>query len=171
MVNIRIESQEDVHQVHILNEQAFEQPAEANIVDKLRQKCPEYLSLVAEDGKNIVGHILFTPVVIEDTHRKIQGMGLAPMAVIPERQKQGIGSRLVEKGLKILKKQNCPFVIVLGHPEYYPRFGFERASTYGLISQWEGVPDEAFMVIAMDKTALEGISGVAKYRAEFDEAM
>jgi len=171
MVNIRIESQEDIHQVYLLNEQAFEQPAEANIVDKLRLSCPEYLSLVAEDDQKIVGHILFTPVVLEHSHGNIQGMGLAPMAVSPDRQKQGIGSRLVEKGLEILKSQNCPFVIVLGHPEYYPRFGFERASKYGLVSQWEGVPDEAFMVIVMDKTALEGFSGVAKYRIEFNEAM
>lgn len=86
-------------------------------------------------------------------------------------QKQDIGSRLVKMGLEILKSKNCPFVIVLGHPEYYPRFGFERASQYGLLSQWEGMPDEAFMVLVMDTTALEGVSGVAKYRAEFDEAM
>lgn len=98
-------------------------------------------------------------------------MGLAPMAVKPDRQKQGIGSSLVERGLEILREQGCPFVIVLGHPEYYPRFGFERASKYGLLSQWEGVPDEAFMVIVLDQTALESVSGVAKYRAEFDEAM
>ena len=171
MINIRIESQEDIHQVRILNEQAFEQPAEANVVDKLRQTCPRYLSLVAEDNKIIVGHILFTQAVIEDTGRTIQGMGLAPMAVKPDRQKQGIGSSLVERGLEILREQGCPFVIVLGHPDYYPRFGFERASKYGLLSQWEGVPDEAFMVIVLDQTALEGVSGVAKYRAEFDEAM
>lgn len=171
MINIRIESQEDIHQVRILNEQAFEQPAEANVVDKLRQTCPRYLSLVAEDNKIIVGHILFTQTVIEDTGRTIQGMGLAPMAVKPDRQKQGIGSSLVERGLEILREQGCPFVIVLGHPEYYPRFGFERASKYGLLSQWEGVPDEAFMVIVLDQTALESVSGVAKYRAEFDEAM
>ncbi len=171
MINIRIESQEDIHQVRILNRQAFKQPAEANVVDKLRQTCPEYLSLVAEDSKNLVGHILFTQAVIEATGQTIQGMGLAPMAVMPARQNQGIGSRLVERGLEILREQGCPFVIVLGHPEYYPRFGFERASQYGLLSQWEGVPDEAFMVIVMDQTALEGVSGVAKYRAEFDEAM
>ena len=91
MVNIRIESQEDIHQVHLLNEQAFEQPAEANIVDKLRLACPKYLSLVAEDDQEIVGHILFTPAIIENTGRKIQGMGLAPMAVMLDRQKQGIG--------------------------------------------------------------------------------
>jgi len=171
MINIRIESQEDIHQVHLLNEQAFEQPAEANIVDKLRLSCPKYLSLVAEDDQKIVGHILFTPVVIKHQHSNIQGMGLAPMAVSPDRQKQGIGSRLVEKGLEILKSQNCPFVIVLGHPDYYPRFAFERASKYGLVSQWEGVPDEAFMVMVMDKNVLEGVSGVAKYRDEFNEAM
>ena len=171
MINIRIESQEDIRQVRILNEQAFEQPAEANVVDKLRQNCPEYLSLVAEDGKSIVGHILFTPAVIEDTTQRIKGVGLAPMAVMPDRQKQGIGSSLVERGLEILRKQGCPFIVVLGHPEYYPRFGFELASKYGLVSQWEGVPDEAFMVIVMNQTALEGISGVAKYRAEFNEAM
>lgn len=171
MINIRIESQEDLQQVHLLNEQAFEQPAEANIVDKLRLMCSEYLSLVAEDDKKIVGHILFTPVMIEGTQGNIQGMGLAPMAVSPDRQRQGIGSRLVEKGLEILKSQNCPFVIVLGHPEYYPRFGFEQASKYGLVSQWEGVPDEAFMVMVMDKNVLEGVTGVAKYRDEFNEAM
>ncbi len=171
MINIRIESQEDIQQVHLLNEQAFEQPAEASIVDKLRSACPECLSLVAEDDRSIVGHILFTPVVIEQQHSNIQGMGLAPMAVSPDRQKQGIGSRLMEKGLELLKSQNCPFVIVLGHPDYYPRFAFERASKYGLVSQWEGVPDEAFMIMAMDKSVLEGVSGVAKYRDEFDEAM
>ena len=171
MINIRIESRKDIHQVRLLNEQAFEQPAEANVVDKLRRNCPDYLSLVAEDGRNIVGHILFTQAVIEDTGGVIQGMGLAPMAVMPARQRQGIGSRLVKRGLEILREQGCPFVIVLGHPEYYPRFGFERASKYGLSSQWEGVPDEAFMVIVMDQAALTGISGVAKYRAEFDEAM
>jgi len=171
MIEIRIESQEDIRQVRMVNEQAFDAPSEANIVDKLRQACPDFLSLVAEDGKDIVGHILFTPIVVEGAGRTVQGMGLAPMAVKPERQRQGIGSSLVKKGLETLRQRGCPFVIVLGHPEYYPRFGFERASTYRLSSQWDGVPDEAFMVIVMDQAALEGISGVARYRAEFDEAM
>ncbi|MFH1855100.1 MAG: N-acetyltransferase, partial [bacterium] len=118
MINIRVENKEDVLQVRTLNNTAFGQPAEANIVDKLRQACPEYLSLVAEDGKIIVGHILFTPAVIEDSGREVQGMGLAPMAVIPDRQRQGIGSMLVRRGLHILRDRGCPFVIVLGHPEY-----------------------------------------------------
>ncbi len=171
MITIRIENQEDVLQVRTLNEQAFEQPAEANIVDTLRQACPEYLSLVAEDGKIIVGHILFTPVVIEDPGRTVQGMGLAPMAVKPDRQRQGIGSMLLKRGLQILRDQGCPFVVVLGHPEYYPRFGFEPASRHDLKSQWDGVPDEAFMIIVFDRDSLQNVGGVARYRDEFNEAM
>jgi putative acetyltransferase len=171
MITIRIENQEDIFQVRTLNEQAFEQPGEANIVDTLRQTCPEYLSLVAEDGTIIVGHILFTPVVIEDSGRKVQGMGLAPMAVSPDRQRQGIGSLLVRGGLRILRDQGCPFVIVLGHPGYYPRFGFEPASRNNVQSQLDGVPDEAFMIVVFDRDALHNVGGVARYRDEFNEAM
>ncbi len=171
MINIRVESTEDIPQVRTLHERAFAQPGEANVVDKLRENCPDYLALAGEEDGHIVGHFLFTEAVITATDRMIIGMGSAPMAVMPERQKQGIGSSLVEQGLAILRERGCPFVIVLGHPEYYPRFGFERASKHALSSQWEGVPDEAFMVLVMDQGALEGVSGVAKYRDEFDEAM
>lgn len=99
-------------------------------------------------------------------------MGLAPMGVPPARQREGIGSRLVEYGLKILKERGCPFVIVLGHPEYYPRFGCELASKHSLKSPWgEAVPADAFMVLIMDEIAMKGVSGVARYRDEFNEAM
>jgi len=98
-------------------------------------------------------------------------MGLAPMAVLPEFQRQGIGSRLVRYGLDILRQGSCPFIIVLGHPEYYPRFGFEPASTHKIRCQWTGVPDEAFMIIILDKDAMAGVSGIAAYRSEFDDAM
>jgi putative acetyltransferase len=157
--------------VRHVNELAFETPAEANIVDTLRQSCPNLLSLVAEDGNRVVGHILFSPAVIDGSGRKIEGMGLAPMAVLPDRQRQGIGSDLVKRGLEILRDRGCPFVIVLGHPGFYPRFGFELASNHGLFSQWDGVPEEAFMILIMDHAPLEGVSGVAKYREEFNEAM
>jgi putative acetyltransferase len=80
---------------------------------------------VAEDDGAIVGHILFTPVVVEG--RPALGMGLAPLAVLPGRQRQGIGSQLVRRGLDSLRERGCPFVVVVGHPEYYPRFGFEPA--------------------------------------------
>ena len=93
------------------------------------------------------------------------------MAVHPEYQNKGIGSLLVEEGIKRLKETSCPFIIVLGHEKYYPRFGFETASKYGIKPQWEGVPDEAFMIMINDKEKMAGASGVAKYRKEFDEAM
>ena len=98
-------------------------------------------------------------------------MGLAPLEVLPTHQRKGIGTALVQHGLRILRERGCPFVIVLGHPSYYPRFEFEPASRYGLKSQWEGVPGEAFMVIVFDREAMCGVQGVARYRDEFDQAM
>jgi putative acetyltransferase len=166
VITIRPESPGDVARVRRVNELAFGQPAEANLVKKLRQACTDSLSLVAEDHA-VVGHILFTPVVVESGARSVLGMGLAPMAVLPDRQRQGIGSELVRRGLDILRERRCPFVVVVGHPEYYPRFGFERASAHNLTSQWEGMPDAAFMVLVLDAGAMTGVSGVARYREEF----
>jgi putative acetyltransferase len=168
VMTIRPERSQDAFRVRHVNEQAFGQPLEADLVEKLRQRCIDSLSLVAEDDA-VVGHILFTPVVVESARRRVLGMGLAPMAVLPDRQRQGIGSQLVRRGLDILRERGCPFVVVVGHPEYYPRFGFEPASAHGLASQWEGVPDAAFMVLVLDVDAMAGVSGVAKYREEFNE--
>jgi putative acetyltransferase len=168
MITIRPERPEDAPRVRHVNELAFGQPAEADLVERLRQACTDSLSLVAEDDA-VVGHILFTSVVVEGAGRRILGMGLAPMAVLPDRQRQGIGSRLVRRGLDLLRERGCPFVVVVGHPEYYPRFGFEPASRHGLASQWEGVPDAAFMALVLDAHAMAGVSGVAKYREEFNE--
>ena len=168
MVTIRPEKPEDAPQVRNVNELAFGQPAEANLVERLQQACTDSLSLVAEDDA-VVGHILFTPVVVESAGQRVVGMGLAPMAVLPDRQRQGIGSQLVKRGLDILHERRCPFVIVVGHAEYYPRFGFEPASAHGLVSQWEGVPDAAFMVLILNAHAMAGVSGVATYREEFNE--
>lgn len=171
MVEIREEQPEDVAAIRVVNEEAFGQPAEARIVDKLRGACEGLLSLVAVDEGTVVGHVLFSPVMIDGHDSLTGGMGLAPMAVLPACQRRGIGSSLVRAGLARLRSRPCPFVIVLGHPGYYPRFGFEPASRYGLSSQWEGVPDEAFMVLVFDEPALKNVSGVARYRTEFDEAM
>lgn len=168
MINIRPARGDDASRIRFVIEQAFEQPAEAELVDKLRRTCPDSLSLVAEDG-GVVGHILFTPVVVNGAARRCVGMGLAPMAVLPDRQRQGIGSQLVRRGLDILRERGCPFVVVVGHPDYYPRFGFQPASTHGVVSQWEGIPDAAFMVLILDLDAMAGVSGVATYRNEFDE--
>lgn len=168
MAIIRPERPEDIARIGHVNERAFGRPAEADLVDRLRKACAEALSLVAEDDDGtIVGHILFTPVAVDG--RLTLGMGLAPMAVLPDRQRQGIGSELVRRGLDALRQQRCPFVVVVGHPEYYPRFGFVPASTHGLLSQWDGMPDAAFMVLVLDAHAMAGASGVARYRDEFNE--
>jgi putative acetyltransferase len=91
--------------------------------------------------------------------------------MLPDRQRQGIGSMLVKAGIDELCERNCPFIIVLGHPEYYPRFGFVPAARHGLSCQWDGIPDEAFMVLILDEISMAGVSGVARYRDEFAEAM
>ena len=171
MITIRPEQPDDIAAVRAINETAFGQPAEATIVDSLRNTCPDAVSLVAVEGDRILGHIFFSPVCVSGGHGVIQGMGLAPMAVLPERQRQGIGSMLVQAGIDAMRERNCLFVIVLGHPEYYPRFGFVPASRHGLSCQWDGVPDEAFMVLILDKAAMAGVSGTARYRDEFGQAM
>jgi len=171
MITIRKEQRGDEEQIRLVNTCAFGQPAEADVVDTLRKACPEGVSLVAVCEDKIVGHILFTPAVIEAKEKEIGGMGLAPMSVQPEFQRQGIGAKLVQAGLDEMRKAQQPFVIVLGHPEYYPRFGFARASRYGIVSQYDNVPDEAFMILVLDRVALKGALGIGKYRAEFDAAM
>ncbi|MEW8382851.1 MAG: N-acetyltransferase, partial [Candidatus Thiodiazotropha taylori] len=148
---------------------AFDNGPEAMLVDKLRMACEDYLSFVAVEEGSVIGHILFTPASMEDS--SAVGMGLAPMAVLPSHQGEGIGSRLVRYGLEYLRDAGCPFVIVLGHPDYYPRFGFELASKYQIHSQWEGVPDDAFMIAVFDQAVIPRHGGVARYRDEFDEAM
>ena len=170
-ITVREERPDDVGEVRRVNESAFGQPQEADIVEALRRDCPDVLSLVAVDGDEIVGHVLFSPATIEANDGVRRGMGLAPMAVLPARQRQGIGTLLVEAGLARLRGLRCPFVIVLGHPGYYPRFGFKRASAHGIRCQWPGVPDEAFMILVLDPAAVAGVSGVARYREEFDQAM
>ncbi len=161
-IEIREEQAGDADAIRRVNTDAFGQPQEAQLVDTLRNNCSDLLSLVAVDGQDIVGHILFSPAFLGD----VQGMGLAPMAVIPARQRDGIGSELVRAGLAKLEERRCPFVIVLGHPDYYPRFGFERAIAHGVRCEWN-VPDEVFMLLVLDESAMEGIRGLARYRPEF----
>ena len=171
MIKIREEKAEDYDAVREINDKAFGQVEEGRIVDKIRETCEEIISLVAVEGEKVVGHIFFSPTEITHNGKTIKGMGLAPMAVHPDYQNKGIGSLLIKEGIKKVKETGCSFIIVLGHEKYYPRFGFETASMYGIKPQWDGVPDEAFMIMILDHEAMAGVSGIATYRKEFGEAM
>ncbi len=161
-MNIRYETAADIAQIHDVNQRAFGQPVEADLVDALREQARPFLSIVADGHGAIVGHICFTPVTIEQTNGLV--MGLAPMAVAPERQHQGIGSQLVRFGLDECRRLGAVAVVVLGHPEYYPRFGFRPASSIGLRSEYD-VPDPVFMVLAL--TPGVDLRGVARYHEAF----
>ena len=150
MIQIRDEQPGDAEATRAVNDAAFGQPTEGAIVDALRASRDRLVSLVAVEGDAVVGHVLFSPVELKMNEDGSDGappcpsggMGLAPIAVLPAYQRRGIGSMLVREGLARLRTENVPFVVVLGHPEYYPRFGFERASKFHVRCPWE-VPDEA----------------------------
>jgi len=166
-VLIRAEQEKDWAAVHALNASAFETSAEAKLVDALRESVELLVSLVAEDDKTIVGHILFSPVSLSG-YPELRIIGLAPMAVAPERQREGIGSALVRAGLEQCRRLGFGAVVVLGHPEYYPRFGFAPSSRFGIGCEYE-VPEEAFMVMELQPGYLSGISGIIRYHASFRE--
>ena len=145
-----------------LNQRAFEQNQEANIVDALRSNGGALLSLVATVNGLVVGHIMYSPISVG----RLRGAALGPMAVLPELQRQGIGSKLVEAGNRQIDQGGCPFIIVVGHPEFYPRFGFTPARNRGITCEWN-LPEEVFMLLVLDEAEMQGVSGLAKYRHEF----
>jgi putative acetyltransferase len=171
MTIVRAESPEDLKSVRRVNELAFGQPNEADLVDALRAnlKVTEYVSLVAVLDDQVVGHIFFSPVTIESDSGVFTAIGLAPMAVLPEHQNSGIGSKLVRDGLKECRRLGQDIVVVLGHPNYYPRFDFIPAIQKGLRSEYD-VPDDVFMVLEQSEDALAGRRGLVKYRPEFQNA-
>jgi putative acetyltransferase len=163
VIKIRQEGPDDVTAVRDLNRRAFGQDQESNIVDALRTNGAALLSFVATLNNRVVGHIMYSPAVVDG---RVRGAALGPMAVLPEYQRQGIGTKLIEAGNQKLKETGCPFIIVVGHADYYPRFGFTPASEYGIKCEWD-VPDDAFMLLVLDQTKMEDVSGLAKYRHEF----
>lgn len=165
MVEIRKETEKDFAEVFQVVSLAFGDEAEARLVEKLR-KIP-HISLVALLDEKIVGHICFSPVSTE-TDEQTNFWGLAPMAVSPEFQNQGIGSKLIREGLKVCAAEGREAIFVLGHANYYPRFGFEIAKIRGFTCEYP-VPDEHFMVLELKRDALKGKQGLIKYSAEFSE--
>ncbi|WP_050434105.1 GNAT family N-acetyltransferase [Chondromyces crocatus] len=166
IVDLRPEHPGDAAAIRRVNERAFNTPAEADLVDALTRNGGVTLSLVASIDGQVVGHILFSPVTIEREGAHDEAIGLAPMAVLPEHQRRGIGDRLIREGLDRLRRAGHGAVVVLGHPAYYPRFGFEPASRFGL--RWEiACPDEAFMALELRPGALVSHPGIVRYRPEF----
>jgi putative acetyltransferase len=163
LIEIREERPDDVTAVRDLNRRAFGQDQEGNIVDALRANGAALVSLVATLNDQVVGHIMYSPVFVGGN---IQGAALGPMAVLPEHQRQGIGSKLVEAGNQKLKDAGCPFIIVVGHADYYPRFGFRPAREHGIKCEWD-IPDDVFMLLVLDEVKMKDVSGVTKYRHEF----
>lgn len=164
-MHIRDEEKRDWAAVRAVNESAFETSVEADLVAALRAQAEPVISLVAEDDGTIIGHIMFSPVVLEG-HPGLKVMGLAPMAVVFERQRRGVGSSLVRAGLERCRNLGFGAVVVLGHPEYYPRFGFSPAAGYGIGCEYE-VPEEVFMAVELQPGYLQGVSGKVKYHAAF----
>lgn len=162
LVEIREERPDDVAAIRDVNQRAFGQDQESNLVDALRSNRAALLSLVATLNDRVAGHIMYSPATIGD----ITGAALGPMAVLPEHQRQGIGSKLVEAGNRKLKEAGVPFIIVVGHPNFYPRFGFKPASAVAMKCEWD-VPDDVCMLLLIDERKMTGVSGLVKYRHEF----
>jgi len=169
MSSIRKETPEDIAAIRHVNEQAFGGTVEADIVERLRARGVLTLSLVSIQDNEIIGHIAFSPVKVESEDSSFEAIALAPMAILPAYQYRGIGSQLVHAGLEECRRLGYKAVVVLGHPDYYPRFGFVAASTFNLKCEYP-VPDEASMALELRKGALTNISGTVKYQPEFQDA-
>ncbi len=167
---IRPELEKDYSRITEINDLAFGQTNEGILVEKLRQtdNFISRLSLVAELNNLVVGHILFYPVIIKYDTAKYDSLSLSPMSVIPKFQRRGIGSKLVVEGLKMAKILSHKAVIVIGHSEYYPRFGFEPASKWNIKVPFD-VPDNAFLALELISGGLMDKSGTVIYPEGFND--
>lgn len=169
-ITIEAETHDDYDKITKLHTEAFNGDNEAKLVEKLRktQKYNFKLSLVAKYKNQIIGHVLFYPVEINTGVKKCKTLALAPISVLPNSQHQGVGSRLIRKGLEKARRLRFKSVIVVGHSEYYPRFGFKKASEYGISAPFD-VPDTAIFAIELEKDGLKNCSGIVEYPKEFME--
>ena len=162
---VRRETPADHEAVRHVNQVAFGQEGEARLVDQLREGGYASLSLVAEDNDQIVGHIMFSELAIHTSDGIVNALALAPMAVAPGLQRQGIGSAMVKEGLRLCKEQGHQIVIVVGHTEYYPRFGFAPKLAESLVCSFYSGP--ALMALELVPRALQAVSGELEYAPPF----
>lgn len=170
-IQIRPETPADYEAIHRVNDVAFDRSNESKLIENLRQldKFDARLSLIAELEEKLVGHILFYPVIIRRVDAAFPSLSLGPVAVLPEYQKQGIGGELIRTGHVAAKKLGFDSVILLGHPEYYPRFGYQPAEKWGLTNPWH-IEGDPFMALELVEGALAGKAGQVIYPAVFDDA-
>lgn len=168
-MNIRPEKKEDYPWIAKIHDLTFRRKNEGWLVASLRATggfIPK-LSLVAEEQDQIFGHILFYPVWIINPTQSFPTLSLAPMAVLPALQRRGIGTLLMQKGIKEAARTDFDSVIVLGHPAFYKKFGFEKASRWKIRLPFE-VPEEAFRALELKKDALARVTGVVQYPDAFN---
>jgi putative acetyltransferase len=167
MVEMRTAQPGDNTAIQEVHTVAFGGPVEAKLVKLICERKKALLSLVALRDGTVVAHILFSQVTVATVPEGFKAVGLAPVAVLPQFQRQGIGSMLVRKGLEQCKHAGYDVVVLVGDPAYYSRFGFLRAADFGLQNEY-GVLDE-FMVLQLRDGALGGVKGMVKYLPEFQE--
>ena len=168
-VCITREEPSDYAEVYELNRMAFNRENEAKLVNLLRSSdafVPE-LSIVAQLNSTVIGHLLLTKLLIQHSNDSItESLALAPMAVHPDYQNQGVGSKLIVYGIEKAKALNFQSIIVLGHEHYYPKFGFQPAYSWDISPPFE-VPKNAFMAIELQTNALKNCSGIVIYPKAF----
>jgi putative acetyltransferase len=164
----RSETPSDYNTIREINTAAFGRPAEAQVVERVRAQADFNLefSLVAELDGEVVGHVLFSEMHLEGADEAVKLLGLGPVAVRPDHQRQGVGGSLIREGLGRAKSAGFRAVILIGHPTYYPRFGFAPASRYEIKSTYN-VPDDVFMALPLYNGALEGVRGTLHYSPAF----
>jgi len=166
-MGIRTEKKTNIEKIWQINVKAFETELEANLVNTIRSSGISNISLVYEENNELVGHIFLTPVKLIGDTSGLRLMGLGPIAVKPKDQNKGIGSSLVKAGIQQCLNKGYDAIVVLGHPNYYPKFGFVPSVRYGIKSEYE-VPEEVFMVLGLKENALKGKKGIVKYHKAFD---
>jgi putative acetyltransferase len=164
---IRPETAEDQQAIRHVNRAAFGADDEANLVDALRDGGFVEVSLVAQVNGDVVGHILFSRLSIITNSGIVEALSLAPLAVVPNHQRRGIGSKLVGAGLQACREKGHQIVLVLGHPKFYPRFGFSAELAQPLSSPFGG--SEAWMALELVPDALKGVSGKVRFASPFGE--
>ncbi len=166
MTRIRPSIESDLDAIHRVEAAAFGRPAEADLALRVMAAAKPCVSLVAERDGEIVGHVLFSPIRVEGHSFARPPMGLGPLAVTPALHKDGVGSLLSRAGIEECRKLGAPFLVVLGHPPYYPRFGFGPAERFGL-TYGDMPPSDAFMALELVPGALANVRGKVRYVPEF----